>query len=119
MKSLVLSDNHGHGNPGYREISSEWQIQWHVLAETVTRLELWNIQCDSSELVTLITGFTSLQSLALKNIMLRTSRPLQPPPQLRTDQILWLTFLIDVRGKMPSLHLELDKLKSWSDRLQW
>lgn len=75
------------------------------------------MQCESPELLQLITGFTSLQSLALTNVMLCAPPPLQPAAQQRTDQTVWLSFLIDLRGKMPSLPVSLDYLKSWSNRL--
>lgn len=117
--TLVLSDYHGDGNPRYREISTHWQVQWHVLARTVTHLELWNIQSMSAELVQLITGFTGLRSLAMENIMLRHSTPqLHHPPQTQTDQLFWLAFLIELRRQMPDLNLQLGELKSWGEQLR-
>lgn len=117
--TLILSDHHGNGNPRYREIDSDWQVRWHVLANILTQLELWNMQSHAVDLLALVTGFTNLQSLTLKNLVLGAPpNPQHQPHRQAVDQLYWLAFFIELRRQMPTLKFRFGELKSWGEQLR-
>lgn len=80
---------------------------WHCI-HTVRALELQYIRADSLELLQLIQGFPSLDSVLLHGMAFHHTRG-----QIRSDEgecIGWLSFCLNLRQAMPNVKINLRKL---------
>ena len=94
---------------GGRVAQSSGLLKWHALSSTVTKLKLCTMEEDPQALVKLMNGFHQLQALSLSEVGL--NMPLNIPQQ-DPNSILayWLSFLVELRRKMPKVMFDLESL---------
>ncbi|KAK3696023.1 hypothetical protein LTR37_018165 [Vermiconidia calcicola] len=81
--------------------------RWHAIPNTVTHLELWNMDAEPAALVELIKGFECIKTLWLYDIVLVELRHNLPQNRGQTRNSIWLTFLIELRRVLPNVDFNL------------
>lgn len=83
---------------------------WHSIAHTVKDLAIWRVELEPGLLIRLLKGFKNLLYLTLNEISLVL--PFQPGQRRGAPSPpVWLTVLIDIRREMPSVILDVRKMK--------
>lgn len=92
LKSLALgSGDMGEEYPSRENLARRGR--WHAIANTVTHLELWNMDAEPAALVELIKGFEFIKTLWLYDIVLVELRQNLPQNRGQTRNSIWLSTL--------------------------
>ena len=82
---------------------------WHTLAEKITHLDLRSADGDTGAFIDFIGKFTNLQHLSLGQLALIPPRMMNRPAR-HSYASVWLSFLIELRRKLPAVEFGVYEL---------